>query len=145
MQKITRDYAINGITWEEFLNVIATGAGQNLNWFYEEWFQRTGAPSWNVTWKQDGATLTGMIKQDAPFYQADLEIEVTGTKCERLTQTVLVKGAETKLSRQVPFPVKAVELDPHYLVLHSTAEYRAQATALAPPLHAEITFYSVVG
>ncbi len=142
LQKITRDYAINGITWEEFLNVIATGAGQNLNWFYEEWFQRTGAPSWNVTWKQDGATLTGMIKQDAPFYQADLEIEVTGTKCERLTQTVLVKGAETKLSWQVPFPVKAVELDPHYLVLHSTAEYRAQATALAPPLHAEITFYS---
>jgi hypothetical protein len=142
LQKITRNYANQGITWEEFLNEVTTGAGRDLNWFYEEWFRRAGAPSWNVAWKQEGSTFTGIITQDAPFYQADLEVEITGTQCQRLTHTVLIKDAESKLTLQIPFSVKAVEVDPHYFVPHWTPEYRAQATALAPALHAELTYWS---
>lgn len=142
LQKITHDYANQGISWEEFLKDVSTGARQDLNWFYEEWFRRTNAPSWNITWKQEDSTLTGTITQDAPYYQANVEVEITGTQCRHLTHTVLIKDAETKLTLQIPFPVKSVELDPHYFVPHWTPEYRAQAEALAPALHAQMAFWS---
>ena len=125
LQNIMRRYAFREIKWSEFLGAVEAGAGRNLRWFYEQWFERTGAPEFQLTWKQQGKKLHGVITQTLPYYQAALEIEVKNNQGQRLIRTVKVRKAETSFSFTVNFRAKSVTLDPNYLVLRWTPEYRS--------------------
>ncbi len=130
MRGITRQYAFQSITWEQFLKALEQGAGTDLKWFYEQWFERTGAPDWNLTWKQEGQILRGRITQPAPYYRANLQVQAEGIYNERQLITVEVRGANTEFTLPLKFRAREVKLDPHYLTLRWTPEYRAEATAL---------------
>lgn len=130
---ITRRYAFRGITWREFLRAVETGAGRNLRWFYEQWFERTGAPEFQLTWKQENGKLRGVITQTSPYYQATLEVEAKNNRGERLIRAVRVTDSQTTFSFPVNFRVETVTLDPHYLVLRWTSEYRTAARAARTP------------
>jgi hypothetical protein len=133
LHNIMRRYAFKEIKWSEFLRAIETGAGKNLRWFYEQWFERTGAPEFQLTWKQQGKKLRGVITQTSPYYRAALEIEARNNQGQRLNRTVKVRGAETSFSFPANFRADSVTLDPHYLVLRWTPEYRNAASAARPP------------
>jgi hypothetical protein len=126
------EHAFQRVTLEEFLAAIEKGARTNLTWFYKQWFERTGAPDWRMTWKQEGATLSGIITQSPPYYQATVEIQAKSSDCQQITRTVDIRGPRTEFALPVKFQVKEVILDPDFKVLHWTPEYRAEATALAP-------------
>ena len=136
--RIRRRHAFRELTWNQFWNAIQAGAGRDLTWFHEQWFERAGAPEWHLTWKQKGNRLRGALTQAAPFYRATLEIEVRGRSGQRLTRRVRAHGARTDFTFPVGFPVRSVMLDPRYLVLRWTPEYRAAAAAEgAARLHPE--------
>ena len=128
---ITRRYAYQRIGWDEFLEAIEKGSGQNLKWFYEQWFERTGAPDWQLTWKQEGPRVKGVVRQAAPYYRAKVEFQIAG-ETQSSVQVLNIEGATTEFNWPVNFKVKNVTLDPHFLVLHWTPEYKAQAAALMP-------------
>ena len=130
---ITRRYAFREITWSEFLRAVETGAGRNLRWFYEQWFERTGAPEFQLTWRQGGERLRGVITQTSPYYQATLEVEAKNNQGGRFSRAVRVHGAQTTFSFPANFRAETVTLDPHYLVLRWTPEYRAAANAAHTP------------
>ena len=132
LHNLTRRYAFREITWDELLRAIEVGAGRNLRWFYEQWFERTGAPDFQLTWRREGRRLRGVITQASPFYRATLEIEAKSNQGQRLVRVVRVSGAQTPFSFPVNFQVEAVTLDPHYLVLRWTPEYRNAASAARP-------------
>lgn len=132
LQDFTRKRALQRVTWEEFLQAIEDGASQDLEWFYRQWLERTGAPDWQLDWKQDGGIVHGMITQPAPYYRATLEVEATGSDGRRLARTVEVSGPRTEFAWRVGLTVKTVTLDPHFLNLHWTPEYRAEAAVLLP-------------
>ncbi|MEW6730844.1 MAG: M1 family aminopeptidase [Acidobacteriota bacterium] len=132
LQGFIRQRAFQRITWEEFLQAIEGGAGQNLKWFYDQWLERMGVPDWQLTWKQDGAVVRGTITQPTPYYQATIEVEAIGSNGRRLVRTVEVNGPHTQFSWRVGLAVKTIMLDPHFLILRWTPEYRAEATALLP-------------
>jgi tetratricopeptide (TPR) repeat protein len=136
LRKITKEYAFRTIRWEEFLAAVQNGAGEDLGWFYSQWFGRTGAPNWQITWRQDRDGLRGEITQSAPFYRAKLEVESQGANGESVTHTVYVAGESTKFSSPITFRVRAVVLDPHFRVLHWLPGLRSEALAHAPGLHA---------
>lgn len=142
LHEITRSYATSGLTWETFLAVIQRHAGVDLSWFYDQWFNRTGAPSWTVTWKQVGHTVRGTVHQDAPYYQATPELDLVGSQCRHETRTVRVVGAETPFQFSVDWTVDSVRLDPHFHVPHWTPEFRAEAMAMAPVIHLVSTMFS---
>jgi len=71
--------------------------------------------------------LKGVITQTPPYYQATLEIEGRNNPGRRLFHTVKVRGPQTSFSFPGKFRVRSVVLDPHYLVLRWTPEYRAAA------------------
>jgi Peptidase family M1 domain len=129
LRGITSRYAFRQLTLREFWRAIEAGAGRDLSWFYEQWFERTGAPDFQITWKQEGRTVDGAITQAAPYYRATLEIEIQGDQDQRLVYTVRVRGARTEFRLPVRFRVQSVTLDPHYLVLRWTPEYHAAADA----------------
>lgn len=132
LRSITVRYAFQELTWNEFWRAIEAGAGgRDLRWFYEQWFERKGAPEWQLTWRQTGAVLRGAITQAAPFYRATLEVGIEGGEGQHLSHTVKVSGARTEFSLPVSFRAQRVTLDPHYLVLRWTPEYHKAAEAAA--------------
>ena len=41
-----------------------------------EWFEREGAPRWDMTWQQEHGRLTVEIAQSPPAYHLSLELEI---------------------------------------------------------------------
>jgi hypothetical protein len=129
LRDTTRRYAFQQLTLKDLWRAIEMGAGRNLRWFYEQWFERRGAPEFQLAWKQEGHKVVGTITQAAPSYRATVEVEVHGDNNQRLVQWIKVNGALTEFVLPVKFRVQSITLDPHYLILRWTPEYRAAAEA----------------
>ena len=129
LQSFTREHANQRVEWNTFLQAIEDGAGRKLRWFYDQWFERTGAPDFEMKWKQEGRRLHGVITQTAPSYQAPLQIEAKNNQGRHIIRTVRVRAAQTSFSFPITFRADSVVLDPHYLVLRWTPEYRAATKA----------------
>ncbi len=127
LHEITRGRRFQSITWHEFLNAIAAGSGRNLDWFFEQWFGRTGAPDFQLSWSQEGDTLRGAITQPAPYYRAHLKIEIRGGEGHRLVHVVETTGARADFVVAAGFRAESAVLDPDFEVLRWTPEYRAAA------------------
>lgn len=85
-------------------------------------------PDLNVTWKQDGKVVHGVISQTAPFYQLSVEIHAIGdNNKQRIIKTVELRGAQTEFELPAGFKVRSVLVDPQFLVPHWTPEYRTEA------------------
>jgi tetratricopeptide (TPR) repeat protein len=136
LRAITSDFAFRSITWEDFIGAVQRASGQDLGWFWDQWFDRTGAPDWQLAWKQDAAGLHVSITQPQPYYRANLELEVKGVNYEAASRQIHFEGGKTEFTWPVPFRVASVELDPHFLVLHWLAGLRAKAQARGPSLRA---------
>ena len=134
LQNITRQYSYIG--WDEFLQAIEKGAGKDLKWFYEQWFERKGAPQWDTSWKQEGNSVRGVITQAQPFYRATLEVLIEGDEYQTSVQTIELRGERTEFSFPVKFRARSVTVDPHFLVLNRTPEFRALKSAFAADVRA---------
>lgn len=127
LRGITRRYAFRQLTLKEFWRAIEAGAGRDLGWFYQQWFERTGAPEFQLVWRQEGNKVRGTITQTAPHYRATLQIEIEGENGRRLLRNVKVAGARTTFVVPVAIRARSVTLDPHYHVLRWTPDYRSAA------------------
>ncbi|HYC62344.1 MAG TPA: M1 family aminopeptidase [Thermoanaerobaculia bacterium] len=127
LSAITARHVFQKITLTELWSEIEAGAGRKLDWFYEQWFERTGAPDFALEWKQTDGVVRIAVTQPAPYYRATLDIEFRGDQDQRLLRTMTVGGARSELTVPVEFRVASVVLDPHYYVLRWTPEYRAAA------------------
>lgn len=125
LRRFLREKAGRATSWQEFRRALEAGAGQDVRWFFEQWFERAGAPDYRLTWKQSGRRVRGTITQPAPHFRAALEVEVRGSR-RSLTKTVEVVGGRTEFNWAVPFEVSSVTLDPHYKVLRWLPEFRTQ-------------------
>ena len=132
LRNITEKYRFRSIRWEEFLAAVQSASAEDLGWFYSQWLERTGAPDWQVTWKQEGSIVRGAITQAEPLYRAQLEVELQGTNGETMTHTAEVKNSRAEFAWPVNFRVRSVILDPHFRVLHWLPDLRAKVLARAP-------------
>ena len=131
LRDFTRQYSFKPVTWDEFLQAVEKGAGKELKGFFAQWFEQTGAPDWQLMWKQEGKTLRGVVSQSPPFYRASLEVQIDGGEGRRVTRKIEISRAQTEFASEIDFPARSVTLDPRFLVLHWTPEYKAEAMALA--------------
>lgn len=136
LQGIARQYAGNHIGWDEFLQAIEKGAGRDLKWFYEQWFDRRGAPEWDINWRQEGGSVRGAIIQSPPFYRATVEVLIEGDEYQTSLQTVELRGERTEFSFPLKFHARSLAVDPHFLVLHRTTQWRALKPAFAAHIRA---------
>jgi len=132
LHNFTERHAYERVTLEDFLGAIEKESGQNLKWFYDQWFERTDAPDWRLTSKQDRGILRCKIVQSAPYFRAVVDIQVEDDSCHQIVRSVDIRGPLTEFAWPVKFKVDSVILDPEFKVPHWTTEYRAEATALAP-------------
>ena len=137
LRSITRRYAFGNLSWDEFLRLIEIGAGENLQWFYAQWFERVGAPEWRLDWRQEGNSLRGVITQTPPSYRVTLQLLIEGDQ-RNVVPSVELRGERTEFVFPVNFRVRSVSLDPRFLVLHRTPEYRALRSAMGAYLRSNI-------
>lgn len=127
---ITARHAHGEISWEAFRRAIEQASGKDLAQFFHQWFDRTGAPDFALSWRQDGGRIEGVVRQCAPCYTASAEIRVEGASGKTFTEIVEIAAApETDFSLHAGFAARDVVLDPHYKILRWTPEYRALRAA----------------
>lgn len=131
LRHVTARYSFKRLKWSAFLKEIEQSTGQDLRWFYEQWFDRAGAPYLSLRWAQTAGSLNCTIEQAAPFYRLTLPLQIEFGNGETIIREVRLAGGRTSLSLPVSRRVIAVSLDPHYQVFHSTPELRARAEALS--------------
>ena len=119
------------VTWREFLSDLERNLGANTGLLCHEWFDREGAPRWEVSWTQRNSRLEITVTQPAPAYHLSLELEIA-TVAGTHSRTIRVADPVTRTVLAEADTVIDVRLDPHYRVLHWTTEYAAEAAALIP-------------
>ena len=136
LRNIARQYAGRAIGWDEFLEAIQKGAGRDLKWFYQQWFEGKGAPEWDLSWKQEGDSVAGVITQVQPCFRATLELLIEGDEHQTSLQTIELRGERTEFSFPVRFRARSLTVDPHFLVLNRTPQIRALKPAFRACLRA---------
>ncbi len=134
LRDFTARHAFQRVNWEEFLQSVERSAGRDLKWFYDQWFERTGVPEWQLSWRQEGETVRGEITQSPPYFRAALEVQAESRDGQKQSAQVEVDGAKTEFTLPLKFSAQTVVLDPHFQVLRWTPEYRAAVSQ--PPLSA---------
>lgn len=130
LRNVTSKYAYEAITWEDFLGEIERASGQNLGWFYDQWFKRPGAPTLTLQWSQKDGSLKYTIIQKTLAYRLTLPIQIEFSDGTAMIQEAQVNNEKNEFTLRVNKRIHAVRLDPHYHVFYATPEQKAEAEAL---------------
>ncbi|HKP81704.1 MAG TPA: M1 family aminopeptidase [Pyrinomonadaceae bacterium] len=125
LRNLIKECKYQQVSWDQFVRAVEADSGQDIKWFVAQWIEKTGAPDYSLTWKQEGETLRGTVSQTAPYFRADLEIEIQGAG-SKVVKVVQISKEQASFEWTVPFRVETVTLDPHYRVLRWTPEFRAR-------------------
>ncbi|MFN2400084.1 MAG: hypothetical protein ABR543_15800 [Gemmatimonadaceae bacterium] len=118
---------------------------RDLRWFYERWFQQTGALDWSVAWEQQRDSVVGTVRLGPSSVNSTVEVRLAGVGgkgCPAMRRHLTLSGLVTRFRWQIPCHIDSVTLDPNFQFLHWTPEYRAIATALAPYTRANLLLAS---
>lgn len=118
MQVIGEKYSSKGVSWEDFQREIEKVYGHPLQWFFSQWFERTGAPAWQSSWTQQQNKLQLTVTQKDSIYQLSLEVMITYGNGSTSLQHISIRDRSHTLQLPVNGPVTAVQIDPYFKVLH---------------------------
>ena len=130
LRKVTTEYAWRRITLGELLQEIQNAAGEDLSWFYEQWFNRSGAPTLSVAWDQQNDHLKYTISQDTPAYRLTVPMQIEFSDGSAIIEHAEVLKEKNDFTATIPKEVYAVRLDPHFEVFHATVEQKSEANDL---------------
>lgn len=131
LRGISDRYGASGLSWEQFLQALQTAHGSSLQWFYNQWFDRMGAPAWQTTWQQQQQELLLSITQTDSLYRLPLDVLITYANGAGVLQQVAVQERETQVRLPVSGQVTAVTVDPFFKVIHWDEALRPLALELS--------------
>lgn len=142
LAEFVRQHVDQRVPWDTLLAAISAGAGRDLGWFYERWFQQTGALDWSVAWEQHRDSVVGTVRLGPSSVHSTVEVRLAGEGCPATRRHLTLSGLVTRFRWQIPCHIDSVTLDPNFQLLHWTPEYRAVATTLAPYTRANLLLAS---
>jgi tetratricopeptide (TPR) repeat protein len=99
----------------------------DLEWFFSQWFERTGAPEFNVEFAVDprgeSYLVRGKITQSGLPYRCTVEVLFADPDSSERYE-VVVQGQETAFEHLVSFEPSRVVLDPDYTIFRWTPSFR---------------------
>ena len=105
-----------------------TASGRDLKWFFDQWFYRSGAPEFEMSWTAAprGAAweVKGLIRQKREVYRVAAEVAFVGPGAREM-KTCEISAAETVLDFVLPFKPDEVLFDPAYKILRWTEELKS--------------------
>lgn len=104
-----------------------TAAGLDLGWFFEQWFFRTSAPEFALTWTAAphgaGWEVKGRIRQTRDVYRVAAEVAFAASGAREI-RVVEIAAESTDFSFLLPFQPVDVLFDPDYRILRWTEEFK---------------------
>jgi hypothetical protein len=137
LRELIAKYSGSAMSFAEFRQSVERASPRDISWFFDDWFARTGAPTYHLDWARTANGVTGTITQPAPAFRATIPLELRGASGRRQIAHVWVGDTAVSFQVRVPFVVQEVLLDPGYQVLRWTPELRRTAVARAPFLRAD--------
>jgi tetratricopeptide (TPR) repeat protein len=131
LRNIGEKYSHSGLSWDQFLQELGTVHGASLQWFYDQWFDRKGAPAWETAWKQQQQELLITLTQTDNVYRLPLEVEITYANGVRELQQIAVTERVQQVRLPAASQVTAVKIDPYFKVIHWDEELAPRAKALS--------------
>jgi tetratricopeptide (TPR) repeat protein len=112
---------------EAFTKLASQVAGEDLNYFFDQWLNSTGVPEfqeeYTVFRRAEGYKVMGQIKQDLDLFRMPLELQVQ-TDGEPEYKRVEVSGQASDFDVMVDRKPKAVVVDPRKKVLRMSNDIR---------------------
>lgn len=130
LRAFVRDHAFQDTTWSAFVDAVQA-SDPGIRWFFEQWYDQGGVPTWTVSWAQDGSEVRGSIAQSPPTFRADIEVVLRGAQASN-RHYVRIESSRTDFAWHAGFPVLGVDVDPDYEVPHDSADRLADVNAIAP-------------
>jgi|GEM_PF-528854 len=118
------------VSWEDFRADLAEFLERDLDWFFEQWCDRRGAPEPELTWSQGDEGLEVTVRQPERAYRMHLEVAVDFASGLREIHRILVADDRTNVVIPVTGRVARVTLDPQDRILRWTPELKEETAAL---------------
>ena len=131
------DQYANGVaTGMDFKEVLEETSGMDFTDFFNQWYFGAGYPIYEVSWEQDGETLTLHSTQttssaQTPLFRMSMEYRILHTQGDTTVRVFHEEPVET-YQFQIPYTVSGVVVDPDNQVLDGVNE---EAKAAADPMH----------
>jgi aminopeptidase N len=105
--------------------------GQDLTWYFDDWYTGEGYPSYQVGWAQTGDTVSIIINQtqshpSVSFFELPLQLEFKGAAHDTLIRFENTFSGQS-FSVILPFSVDSVTIDPGYNIISGNNSVNAVA------------------
>jgi aminopeptidase N len=124
-QQYIHDYAGKEGSTGEFQKIAEKIYGKELGWFFAEWIDMTGVPSFEIEYvvlkTSNGFRVSGTVKQDRDLFRMPIEIGVEAGDQKEIT-TVELSGKSSSFDVSTFSMPKKVLLDPHNKLLRDSPE-----------------------
>ena len=98
-----------------------TSSGQNLTWYFNDWFTGEGFPTYNITWNQSGSMVNFTVNQtqshvSVPFFELPIPVEFKNAAQDTIIRFNHTSSGQT-FSVTLPFVVDSVKFDPELWII----------------------------
>jgi aminopeptidase N len=116
-------------TTEAFMRLASTVAGENLNYFFEQWLNSWGAPEFQTEFTvyrtSTGYKVRGTVKQNLDLFRMPVELQIV-TDGEPEFQRVELAGPSSEFEVTTVRKPREIQIDPEKKILRSSPDIRLQ-------------------
>ncbi len=126
LRSVIKEFRGRQVSLDDLKTAFEKESGQNLDTFFAQWFHRTGAPKFDLSYKLtprgEATQVQGSVVQDSTPYTVDAELGIR-TQDSSETRTIEVSGPKTNFSFEVAGLVDTVIFDPDYKIFRYTPQF----------------------
>ncbi len=133
MRTFLTQYSGKSASVDDFRKVAEQASGQQLNWFFTQWLNSTGAPEfknkYTVYRTQKGFRVVGEIQQDMDLFRMPVELKIdTDGKTE--TKRIEVEGTNSAYAVETFGRPRKISIDPGNMVLQNSKELQVRTSIM---------------
>ncbi len=100
---------------------LENASGQDLTWYFDDWFTGEGFPSYNINWSQAGDAVTFTVGQtqshpSVTFFRMSIPVQFKNATRDTIIR-VLNTFSGQSFTAAIPFAVDSVIFDPDYQLI----------------------------
>jgi tetratricopeptide (TPR) repeat protein len=145
LNEFPNKYAWKPVRTEDFEKVAEAVSGQNLKYFFLQWIESSGAPSFTLEYTiyrtQKGFRVMGKVAQDLDTFRMPVELKIE-TEGNPEQKTVEVMGTSSEFVADTFGKPKTLALDPNHRVLRFSDPIRVAVAIRKGEQFAEVSDFN---
>jgi aminopeptidase N len=106
---------------DDFKTHLESESGQDLTWYFNDWYTGEGFPSYHLNWNQSGDSVSFAVSQtqshpSVPFFEMPVPVQFKNATRDTILRFLnTFQGQE--FTAMIPFKVDSVIVDPEYQLI----------------------------